>query len=243
MGAKRAKATKPLAKKSIVPQDTLYERVRDWVDKNYTAVIGAGAAFIVIILASWGFGAYENSRQVRMETEYGMLAAKFPAEGKGSPADWEKIIPDLQKFITEHKSSNLALNARIELAKAYYETKRYDDAVKTGSEALNAVPAGHGLKPLVEYQLAYAYQASGKTDQAAQEWTNLKNLGLPEFEREAAWNLGRIYAAKKDTAKALEMFELAAKAPGEYPPHALLNQELAKAKTEAGGTGQASAKQ
>ena len=77
----------------------------------------------------------------RAQSDYGTLVSRLPAEGKGSAADWEKLIPDLQKFISEHRDTAPALDARIELAKAFFETKRYGDAIKTGEEALSLAPA------------------------------------------------------------------------------------------------------
>ncbi len=123
-----------------------------------------------------------------------------------------------------------ALNARIELAKAFFETKRYGDAIKTGKEALSLAPAGSGLRPLILYQLGYAYESAGKPDEAANEWTSLKQLGMEELEREADWNLGRISEGKKEFARAAEMYQLASQAPGDYPPAALIDQQIARVK-------------
>jgi predicted negative regulator of RcsB-dependent stress response len=189
---------------------------------------------LFVLLATWGIGTYEGSKQARAQADYAVLASKFPTDGKGTQADWEKLVPDLQKFVSDHKGTRAALNAQIELAKAFFETKRYDDSIKTASEAMKSVPSGKGLKPLLYYQLAYAYEASGNLDQASGEWTNLKNSGLMGIEREADWNLGRIYAAKKDYPKAVEMYQKASQVMGDYPPPALLDQELAHAKSESG---------
>ena len=156
-----------------------------------------------------------------------MLVHRFPPEGKGTVADWEKLIPDLRKFISEHEDTAPALNARIELAKAFFETKRYEDAIKTGKEALELARPGHGLRPLILYQLGYAYESAGKPDEAANQWTTLKTLNVPDLEREADWNLGRILEGKKDFTRAAEMYQLASEAPGDYPPAALIDQHLA----------------
>ena len=159
-----------------------------------------------------------------------MLVPRLPAEGKGTVADWERVTPDLQKFISEHKGTAPALNARVELAKAFFETKRYEDAIKTGKEALELAPPGHGLRPLILYQLAYAYEAAGNYDEAANQWNSIKQLGMPDLEREADWNLGRIFEGKKDFSKAVEMYQLASRAPGDYPSAALLDQQMTRIK-------------
>ncbi len=230
LGAKKIRPVKKSQKKSVLEPDTLFEKVKKWADENYTIVFGACLAILLTIICVWGFSAYDHSKLVRAESDYGTLVSRLPAEGKGSQVDWEKLIPDLQRFITEHGGTPPALNARVELAKAFLETKRYEDAIKTGKEALALAPSGHGLRPLILYQLGYAYQAAGKPDEAAGKWTSLKELGMPDMERETDWNLGRILEGKKELAKAAEMYQLASQAPGDYPPAALLDQQIARVK-------------
>ena len=230
MGAKKIKPVKKLQKKPVLPPDTAFEKAKRWADKNYTIVFGACAAILFTIIAVWGFSAHDRSKQVRAQSNYAMLLYRLPAEGKGSPADWEKLIPDLQSFISEHAGTAPALNARIELAKAFFETKRYEDAIKTGEAALNLAPAGNSLRPLIMYQLGYAYESAGKPDEAANEWNSLKQLGMQDLEREADWNLGRIFEGKKEFAKAAEMYRLASREPGDYPPAALIDSQIARLK-------------
>jgi predicted negative regulator of RcsB-dependent stress response len=235
LGAKKVKVIKPVVKKGVpLPPETQLERLKEWADKNYSLIVGALALALFLVLAGWGVGTYQGSKQTKAQADYAVLSSKFPVEGKSTQADWERVIPDLQKFIGDHKGTRAALNAQVQLAKAFFEAKRYDDSIKTASEAMNSIPADSGLKPLLNYQLAYAYEASGKLDQAAGEWGNLKNFGLMGVEREVDWNLGRIYAAKKDFSKAVEMFQMASQVPGEYPPPALIDQELLRARSESG---------
>ena len=230
MGAKKIKPVKKLQKKPVLPPDTAFAKAKQWADKNYTIVFGACAAILFTIIAVWGFSAHDRSKQARAQSNYAILLYRLPAEGKGSPADWEKPIPDLQSFISEHAGTAPALNARIELAKAFFETKRYEDAIKTGEAALNLAPAGNSLRPLIMYQLGYAYESAGKPDEAANEWNSLKQLGMQDLEREADWNLGRIFEGKKEFAKAAEMYQLASREPGDYPPAALIDQQIARLK-------------
>lgn len=231
MGAKKIKpVVKKPPKGAVLPPDTASEQIREWINKNFSVLVVAGAAFLFMISVVWGYGVYKHSVQSRAESEYTVIAAKLPAGEKANPEEWQKLIPDLQKFISENSGTGPALNARIELAKAYFETKRYEEAAKAATEALGLAPKDHFLRPLIHYQLAYTYEAAGKIDQAIGEWTTLKNLGISSLEREIDWNLGRLYAAKNDGAKAVEMYQLALKAPGDYPPAALLDQELLRVK-------------
>lgn len=233
MGAKKIKAVKKPLKKAVpVLEETHLARVKAWVDKHYAYVMGGLALIVFVFLATWGIKAYENSKENRAQVEYTELASRFPSEGYGTQAAWEKIIPDLEKFVSDRKGTTAGLNAQISLAKAYFDVKRYDDSIKVASEALSKAPAGHGLIPLIHYQLAYACEAAGKMDQAAKEWESVKTSGLPGLEREADWNLGRIYAAQKDYAKAIELFEKASQAQGTYPAPVSVDQALANARSQ-----------
>jgi predicted negative regulator of RcsB-dependent stress response len=239
LGAKKVKVIKPVVKRGVnLPPESQAERIKEWADKNYALIVGALALVLFVLLAAWGIGTYERSKQTSAQSDFAVLAMKLPVEGKATQVEWEKLIPDLQKFVSDHKGTRAALNAQVELAKAFFEAKRFDDSIKTASEALKSVPSGEGLKPLLNYQLAFAYEASGMLDQAAGEWTKLKDSGLMGIEREAYWNLGRISAVKKDYPKAVEMYQKASQVSGDYPPSVLLDQELTRAKSQTGAQAQ-----
>jgi tetratricopeptide (TPR) repeat protein len=230
LGARKIKPVKKVQKKAVLPSETVFEKASKWIDKNYTMAIGTSVAVLFAVVSIWGYSAYANSRQVRARSDYGVLVSRLPAEGRATSADWEKLIPDLQMFISGHKRTAPALDARIELARALFEAKRYGDAVKIGQEALGLAPAGHGLRPLILYQLGYAYEAAGNLDEAAGQWNSLIQLGAHDLEREAEWNLGRIFEIRKDFAKAAEMYRLASQTPGDYPPVSLVDQKIAGTK-------------
>ncbi len=233
MGGKKIKPIKKSGK-PIVLQENFYDRFKIWAQNHATLVVGTSAAVFFLIAAIWGFRIYTERRETQAKTDYAALAAKLPTADKAAPGDLEKLIPDLQKFVSEHDGTRPALVARLELAKALFQAKRYDASIKAASEALSAAPPGHGLRPLIHYQLATTLEAAGKPDEALKQWAQLKDSGDPSLEREADWNTGRIYAAKKDYAKAAEAYLNATKAPGTFPPEALLDQELARVKREGG---------
>lgn len=232
MGVKKIKPVKKLQKKPVLPPDTAFERVKKWAEKNYTLAIGVGGATLLAVILAWGFISHDRSKQEHAQSAYGLLVQRFPEDGKTSPADWESLVPGLQKFISEYGNTAPALDARMELAKAYFETKRYADAVKAGEEALGLAPQGSNLRPLIMYQLGYAYEAAGKSDEAFRMWTGLKQLGMIAFEREADWNLAKILESKKELDKAVEMYQAASQSPGEFPPSALIEQQIARVKAE-----------
>lgn len=251
MGAKKVKplvkpgvkpgvrpALKPVAGKSvgkpIVLQDTYLEQAKLWAEKHYPLLVGIVAAILFTMISTWGIKTYNEHTENVAKAAYAAVVSKLPSEGEGKPEDWQKLIPELQKIISDHKGTQSALMARMELARAYFETKRYDEAVKAGLEAMKYLQPGHSLRPLLQYQLAYTYEAAGNREQAAKEWTQLKESGVPGLQREADWNLGKNFAAKKEYAKAVENFQKANETPGSYPSPTLLDQELSRARQAAG---------
>lgn len=234
MGAKRIKPPPKKPSKAAIIQDTYAEQAKAWAEKNYMVLILLAVAVILPVIYNLGMTAYTERSESKARTAYSAIAPKMPSGEKSTPEDWRKLIPDLQKFISEHKGTQTSVIAQVELAKAFYETKLYDEAIKTAQDALNASAPGQGLRPLIQYQLAYAYQASGKQDQALQQWTSLRESGAPGMEREADWRIAGIYSAGRDYAKAADMYSKAIEAPGSYPPQELLEQELARAKEQAG---------
>ncbi len=228
MGAKRAS---PSGKKTALPRESVFERAKEWAATNTTTAVGAGVAIVLAAIIVYGIVLHVRSKEARARAEYALISSRLPREAQGNAANWEKAIPVLTKFISYYPDSPSALDARIELAKGYFETKNYAKAVEVGEEALKAAPGKSGLKPLILYQLGYACEAAGKPEEAAKMWKALKQLGAPALEREADWNLGRIYQAKKQLNKAVTMYELALAAPGDYPSNPQINERLAAIKT------------
>jgi predicted negative regulator of RcsB-dependent stress response len=226
LGAKKAKPVKTVQRQPAQAVDTPLQKALKWAEKNYAVIAGAAGAILLIVVLSWWLAAHKRSELAHAQSDYAVIASRMNVQGHGITTDWEKIIPDLQDFIAKYKDTAPALNARLNLAKALFETKRYPEAVKTGEEALDNVSSGNSLRPLIMYQLAYAYEAAGKADQAAGLWTKLKKLEMSELEREADWNLARIFEAKKDFAKAAEMYQSASKASGDYPSASLIDRQM-----------------
>lgn len=231
MGAKKVT---PYQKKPSLTEDSVLERVKEWAEGNTRVAIGAGVVIVLLAVLAGGIVFYERSNQARTRTEYALIASTLPGKAQGSAAHWNKALPELQKFIADHSDSPSTLDARLELARGYFATKRYAEAAKAGREALSAAPRESSLRPLILYQLGYACELAGKPEEAAKAWTELKDLGVPALEREAYWNLGRIFQAKKQLPKAIEMYELASQARGAYPSGVQINSRLAAIKTTEG---------
>ena len=234
MGTQKIKvAKKPLKKVAPLPPQTVIERYRAWMEKNSRYLMGGLVVIVVPMLVVWGAKAYSSHKETKAREAWVQLEAKTASE-QGSSQNPEKSVPDLDKFVHDYSGTAMALDAEIELQKGYYRVKRFDDAVKLGKELAGKLPKDDSLLPVVIYQTACAALASGNTEEALARWTEVKETGYPGLAREADANLARLYAARKDYAKAAEMYKAATQAAGSYPETALLEQELARVNLSAG---------
>ncbi len=229
MGAKKAT---PYRKQAVLPEDTVLERAKQWGAQNMKIAIGVGVAIVLVALVAGGIVLHERSRSAHAQARYALLVSRLPARGAPvSAEDWKKLLPDLRKFVASYGGTPSALDARMQLARGYFETQNYAEAVKAARGALGAASTESSLRPLILYQLAQALEAAGKPEESAKEWKALQKLGAPAFEREAYWNLGRILQEKKQLPKAEQMYELALQAPGGYPSSPQIDARLSAIKT------------
>ena len=101
-------------------------------------------------------------------------------------------------------------DAQLDLARAYFQTQQYENALNWNKRVLDQLPRDQSLKFLAQYQQAFAYEALGKTDEAIDLWNALKGNESSELNKEADWNIARLYARKGDYAKAAEQYETGA---------------------------------
>ncbi|MDR3570266.1 MAG: tetratricopeptide repeat protein [Syntrophobacteraceae bacterium] len=228
------KITRSNRKQAFLSQKSAPERVGEWVENNSRAAVGAGVAIVLAALLVGGFVVHERSKDARALAEYGAIASRIPGDTAGSGAAWKTVLPELSGFIEKHADSPATLNAKMELARGYFATKNYAQAAQAGESALKIVSANSSVKPLILYQLGYSYESAGKPDEAAKTFMALKKVGAPALERDADWNLGMIFQAKKNFSKAAVMYELAYRAPGDYPSAPQIEERLSAIKSVRG---------
>ncbi len=229
MGVKKAR---PYVKKTVLSGDSPMDLAKEWFSANARLCVGIGVGIVVLAVLVGGFSFFENSKDMRARSEYVLIAAGLPGDSSpGAAAAWKKVIPVLDGFISKYGNSSSTLAARTDLAKAWFVTGSYAKAAEAWQGALEVAPSDSSVKPLLLYQLAYAWEAAGKPDKARETWAALKKLDVPAMRREADWNLGRIFQAEKDVLKATEHFELASQEPGDYPPTPQIELQITAVKT------------
>lgn len=232
MGLKKIKVAKKTPDKDSGLL-SLSERWDLWFEKNSRYLIGGVVLLVALGGAIWGVTAYWESLEARARTEYVALLGKLPVVDGESPGEWEKRIPELDAYIQAHPGTKIVINARADLLQAFTKVGRYEDAVRQGNLMLKEIDPRHPLRPIAREQLAIAYDAGGKIDDALQQWNEMKREGFESYSRVISWNLARLHGKKGDFTRAAQEYEAALKTEGAYPDSALLEDELARVRLRA----------
>jgi predicted negative regulator of RcsB-dependent stress response len=232
LGAKKIKISKKEAQKAQKALELAATPLlsREWLEENAAKILLGLGVLLLVLGGLWGFKAYGESNERRAQLDYAKVLQSWPMDQNSTREAWEKTISELDKFLKEHSGTMPVNDAQLDLARAYFQTQQYENALNLNKKVLDQLPRDQSLKFLAQYQLAFTYEALGKTDEAINLWNDLKSNTSPEFQKEADWNLGKLYVRKGDYPKAAEHYETALKAAGSYPTPALLQDELAALK-------------
>ena len=234
MSARKIKVVKKKIDPNALPL-TLAERYTEWVDRYMVHIVGVVVAIVLVGAGIYAYRNYAASQELKAEAEYSVVVAVWPADETTDAKKYEEMVPALQKFIESHKGTVAAMNAQLDLSKAWFQAKKYEDAFKAAEAVVNEAPSGHSLKMFARYQLALCAEALGRSDDALAQWNILRKEGFAGNAREADWHVAQIYVKKQDYAKAAEAYEQALKSSGSYPEAGLIRQELDSIKLKAGG--------
>jgi predicted negative regulator of RcsB-dependent stress response len=234
LGAKKIKISKKEADKIQKAQEFAANPVlsQEWLKEYSTRILAGLGVLLLVVGILWGFNAYGKSKEQRARIDYATVLQSWPGDENSDPQAWGKVISELEAFLKEHSKSATVFDAQLDLARAYFQTQQYEDALKWNKKVLDELPRDQDLKFLAQYQQAFALEALGKMDEAIALWNALKGNAPSEISKEADWNIARLYAGKGDYAKAVEHYELAMKATGGYPAADLLQEELASLKVK-----------
>ncbi|HEU4562312.1 MAG TPA: tetratricopeptide repeat protein [Longimicrobium sp.] len=150
----------------------------EWARKNARAIMIATAVVLAAVGAALYYQLYKSGRAERAATAYLQVQS-------GLPADTTQAIRQLQTFTTQYPGTTEADEARIEIAQLYLQK---GDAAR----ALEAIrPAADGGTPVAEparFVQAAALAASGKRDEAINEYLDLARDADLEFMKHNALN-------------------------------------------------------
>ncbi len=232
MGAIRIKISKKEAEKAKKALELARVPVlsQEWIKEHTNKILAGLGALLLLLGIIWGFSAYGTSKEQRARLEYAKVLQNWPQDKNADPQVWPQIITALETYVKEYSGTATANDAELDLANAYFQTQQFENALKYNKKVLEQRSRDQSLKFPAQYQLAFIYEALGRTDEALSQWQALKANEASGLSKEALWNMARLYAQQGDYAKAVEHNELALKAPGGYPNPALIQDELASLK-------------
>jgi predicted negative regulator of RcsB-dependent stress response len=230
LGAKKIKVPKKSARTEEAAG--YLEGAQQWVLAHLYPLMGVLLGVLFVSVAYVGYNAYQESKEEKAERAYTQVMAEWPSREPAPPEDYQEVAAKLENLMEEHRGTQTAVNAQVDLMQAHLQMEHYNEALELGNELMNRLGSGHDLKMLVRYHLALTCQAVEKWDQALEQWNALKEGESEGLQREVYWHLARIHKARGQHAKAVEAYEKALELSGTYPDGALLEEELSLVRAE-----------
>lgn len=212
------------------PEDqfvSFWQRMFNKVEPYARAIAIALGTALLIVLAVWGITQYLEHRSQQATEAFGRAVDIYEAElytgdtpPKPEPEDnpiprfktakerADATLAELDSFEKRYGSSSLAHDAVMFRAGVLYDIGKYDDSAAAYQKYLGdkSPPA---YTAIAREGLGLAYEATGKLEQALQEYVKLEPpKGSGDFYRDRAlWDQARIYKKKGDKAKAVSLYK------------------------------------
>jgi tetratricopeptide (TPR) repeat protein len=150
-----------------------------------------------------------------------------------------KLAEDMQAFLDDNSSADIADTARLVLASAKMELGKYEEAYGLLDAYLEELP-GSALIPLVHENLGYASLHLGKMEQAVDHFNKMKEASAnPYLKARALVHLGDLHNpgtsahdGSKDAAKSKTFYEEALSLIPETEEEATLDPTLSLTRDE-----------
>ncbi len=233
MSAIKAKSNKRIIEKlELTP--TTAEKWRAWIEEHQSQLVIVVLGLFLGLAGVWGFTHYTSSQDMKAQADYARIVNTWPSGDNAMPQALESLASDLAKFLADYGSSTVARNAKLDLARVYFQMGRHEEALKWNRQAMEGAGSDGGIGNLARYQLALTLDALGNADEAVRHWQVIQGEQGSGFAREASWRVAEFYTRKGDFPRAMEHYEKALKAEGAYPGDPMLQNGLALAKSKAG---------
>ncbi len=206
------------------------QRMADWIVANLKLVIGVSIGVVLVLLASWGYNSYAQSKQRRALKDYAQARARLETLKTANKADYDAAIKAIGAIARQYQGTKIGALARMDLGRLCFDARRYQDAVKWYESARETLAHEEVLADLATYYQALAYRELGKLDRALELLKSIEERFPTRLQREFHWQVAQIYLAQGEYAKAVEQLDLAAQAPGTYPAKPQIEQERLMAK-------------
>jgi predicted negative regulator of RcsB-dependent stress response len=204
------------------------EEAMSWLQARQQWLLGGGIALLVVVVMVWAFTSYGQVRERRAQLQYGQTLSKLAGRQNLEAQAWAPLIAELKSLCENYRGTKAASSAQLDLAQAYCEAGQYDQAVLWDQKNLQDLKANPPAQVLARFRLVLSYRALNKLDEALTQCEVLQNMSAPGLSREVQWQMGLLYAAKKDASKAAEHFQKALELDGTYPPEGMIQEGLAQ---------------
>ncbi len=204
------------------------EQAVSWIRARQHWFIGGGIGLLVAIVLVWGYTSYEQVRERRAQMQYAHTLGKLANQQNPDVPAWGPLISELKSLCEQYRGTRAARTAQVDLAQAYFQTGQYDQAIVWDQKNLHNFKATPAAQALVRRRLVMSYRALNQLDEALTQCAALEKAAGPALAREVQWQLGQLFAAKHDFAKAAEHFHKALEQEGTYPADGIIQAGLAQ---------------
>ncbi len=185
-----------------------------WLKRN-SRLVGSSALILVVIgIAIWGWGVYQNRREAQAQELFSQAYKIYTRALEASEESTSRGLMNqaAEKFLStvkEFPGTRAAWMATLYRGRADYNLGRYDEAIKEFRGAVDSVPKGDDgtLKGLSLQGLAQAYVAKGECDKAVELLRDLRNQARGAFGTVADWELGKCYEVQGKIQEAISVYQ------------------------------------
>jgi tetratricopeptide (TPR) repeat protein len=198
-------------KKELEEPDRLqlfFISIREFADRNKTAIYTATGVFILIILVAGGWYAY----QLNYESNAGKLYARILEDAKkaGSPSGDAAAIKGYKELVDKYPRSGAAVAAYYRLGNIYLGRREIDAAITAFQDFLKKAPSNSDLTTLAYNGLGSCYEIKKDLKKAIELYENAVNTSTgSSFEALNYGSIARVYEAMNNPAKAVEFYRKA----------------------------------
>jgi hypothetical protein len=193
-------------------------KAMEWIVAHKTAVLAGLIVVVVVALGAWGAAAWTSSRQSKAGAELAtaLELEQRPIAGEGEPvpgvepfpsrADREKaVLSALEKLRADYPRTEAARTALAQIGFAKLQNGDAAGAQAALSDFLKN-GEGHPLRAFALEALGYAYEATGKLDEAKATFARLSEAGEPD---RAAFQQARLALVEKKPDAAQQLSQVA----------------------------------
>ena len=211
---------------------------RDFAEKNFTYILIAVVAVVVIIIGSFVWGYLDNKRETTAAEQLSQSVALYE-EVVSEDGSIETALERFQTISRKYGGTSSGVLSLFYAGNCYYALQDYDEAIARYERFLKAAPRDTHLRILAYDSLGYCFEEKGEYEKAIEYFEKTIDPA-PGLGETAFLNLARCYEALEDAENSLKYYQ---RVMLEYPqsPKAIYVQEKINILENKNGRGDVSA--